>query len=99
MQDIKIAIAKTSQFQALKMFYLAIFLGIPEAPRLILSLMKPHAFCSMYAGNVGFLLTSLHATLKRMVLIFPIPAPFIPWCSKDHSRERGAGSEAWEQFS
>lgn len=72
------------------MCYFAIFLGIPKAPRLILSLMKPHVFCSMYAGNVGFLLTLLHAALKRMVLILLIPGPFIPWCSKDHSGERGA---------
>lgn len=79
------------------MFYFAIFLGIPKAPRLILSLVKPHAFCSMYTGNVSFLLTPLHAALKRMVLILLIPGPFIPWCSKDYSGEGGAESEAWEQ--
>lgn len=38
----------------LRKFCFAIFLGVAKAPRLILSLVKPHAFCSMYTGNVGY---------------------------------------------
>lgn len=37
----------------LKKFYFAIFLGLPGAPGLTLSLRKPHAFCSMNTGHVG----------------------------------------------
>lgn len=54
MQNIKIALAKISWFLKLRTFYFVLFLGVPKAPTLILSPVKPHAFCSMYAGNVGF---------------------------------------------
>lgn len=33
---------------------LCYLLGVPKARRLILFLMKPHAFCSICTGNVGF---------------------------------------------
>lgn len=57
-----------SEFLMLRKFCFAIFLGVAKAPRLILSLVKPHAFCSMYTGNVGFLSESLLPALKRMAL-------------------------------
>lgn len=52
----------------LRKFCFAVFLGVAKAPRLILSLVKPPAFCTVHTGNVGFSSESLLSTPKRMVL-------------------------------
>ena len=50
------------------MFYFTLFLELPIAPRSVLSPAKPHAFVLRILVMLVFLLKSLQAALKRMVL-------------------------------
>lgn len=54
MKTLKLLLQKLKLVSDARKVLLCYLLGIPKAPVLILFLMKPHAFCSMCTGNVGF---------------------------------------------